>query len=275
MHPVGGPARVFRAVAGTPHAAQSGCPHWQRGSGVSDISISAHRSLQNLLLPRSTRTSSQRQPAWSHFSSFFGTAWLDILGLFFDLDPPALARTHASTRRQVLLGSLFRKDAPRVTRRSGLAALASDRRHVLAVLADRPATLASRFPGLFRRKLVRGALLMRRPAAHPRDFSSPLFVHSGEPSSFSFDLRQRNVLLSLSLEKTALTRMKGSRCGHSREQQKMSHATPRGKTAGCRIPSSPGIDGSGLSKLSRSLVFGRGERPLAPFLFHNGVYGTG
>src|SRR6266508_5234914 len=106
------------------------------------------------------RTEGSKEPATRLTSRL---AWLDILGLFFDLDPPALARTHASTRRQVLLDSLFRKDAPRVTRRSGLAALASDRRHVLAVLADRPATLASRFPGLFRRKLVRGALLMRRP----------------------------------------------------------------------------------------------------------------
>jgi len=51
------------------YAAQSGWPHWHSGSGVPAISISAQRSLQNFLFPRSTSTSSQRQPRWSHFIS--------------------------------------------------------------------------------------------------------------------------------------------------------------------------------------------------------------
>jgi hypothetical protein len=37
------------------------------GSGVPDISMSAHRSLQNFRFPRWTRLSSQRQPWCSHF----------------------------------------------------------------------------------------------------------------------------------------------------------------------------------------------------------------
>jgi len=59
---------------GDGYAAQSGWPHRHSGSGVPDISISAHRSLQNLLFPRSTKTSSQRHPRWSHFNSFCGMA---------------------------------------------------------------------------------------------------------------------------------------------------------------------------------------------------------
>ena len=39
---------------GDGYAAQSGWPHRHSGSGVPDISVSAHRSLQNLLFPRST-----------------------------------------------------------------------------------------------------------------------------------------------------------------------------------------------------------------------------
>ena len=123
--------RRARAGASAPsglYAAQSGCPHWQRGSGVPDISISAHRSLQNLLLPRSTGASSQRQPAWSQFSSFCDTdrflAPLALLGIVSVGSPRKVRRPRALGG---LLLELFRREASRVIGRPGFSAFASDR----------------------------------------------------------------------------------------------------------------------------------------------------
>src|SRR5437879_211154 len=147
-------------------------------------------------------------------------ARLALVGLLFARSPSEARRLSRAGR--LVDHALFGKDASRLVGRAGLPALPPDRGHVLAVLTDRPTALPSRLPGLFGRELVRGPFLVRGAAAHPRHLSPSFFVHSGEPSSFSFTLRQRNLLLSLSL-KTALTRMKVLGEGTFRVQQKMSH----------------------------------------------------
>jgi hypothetical protein len=67
---------------------------------------------------------------------------------------------------------------------------------VLAVLTDGSTALPTGFARLFGGELVGGSLLVSGAAPHPGDFSSSLFVHPRESSTFDFLLRQR-FLLSL------------------------------------------------------------------------------